>query len=217
MESISDDSDEEEVLDALFAYNIVDDPASMLDIELGVGVTNRVSVSSYLDFRNCLVSARRTKSPDASADCCAHGTMPTAFDIVVDSGATSTMVPWLDLFLDYKPTPGSYVLLADNTRTACLGRGTVRFKMGGTIVIITDALCIPTLRCPLYSIWCHWQSIGCALIADNSGIFLTFPNCIVPIDDSVDCLIYGSCASDNGMVCFGKRQAGRISAVHDTT
>ena len=43
----------------------------------------------------------------------------TSFDIVADSGATSTMVPWKELFISYQPTPGSYVILANNQKTPC--------------------------------------------------------------------------------------------------
>ncbi len=43
-------------------------------------------------------------------------TPTSTFDVIVDSGCTRHMFPYQDTFITYKPTPHSYVLLADKSK-----------------------------------------------------------------------------------------------------
>eukprot|EP00957_Ditylum_brightwellii_P096542 7352532-Ditylum_brightwellii.AAC.1 len=70
-----------------------------------------------------------------------------------------------------------------------LGKGDAKFLLNGKIVQVPDCLHIPSLSSPLYSIRHHCRYAGCAFIADNDGCTLTFPDFIVSVDDSKDCLI----------------------------
>ena len=108
---------------------------------------------------------------------------------VADSGASCHMLNCLTFFINYTKTPGSYVLLADHTKVPVLGKGDAKFMLNGKIVQVPDCLHIPSLSSPLYSIRHHRRYAGCAFIADNDGCTLTFPDFIVPVDDSKDCLI----------------------------
>jgi hypothetical protein len=142
---------------------------------------------------------------------------PEEFDIIIDSGATAHMVPFRECFIDYKATPNRYVILADSKKSPCLGQGSVRLTMGGVTVLIKDVLHVRALRCPLYSVRCHRRSIGCAFLADNEGIYLTFPKFIIPVDDSVDCIVKGKFAYPDSTLYFDARLAGTVSAVSDST
>ena len=75
----------------------------------------------------------------ATADFAAGKTL-RATKSVVDSGATRHMFPNRAFFLQYKATPGHYVLLADDTKTPCLGVGTAKFCIGGKTILLPDFL-----------------------------------------------------------------------------
>ena len=84
-------------------------------------------------------------------------------------------------------------------------------------MILTNVLHVPSLRLPLYSIRVHRRSLGCTFIADNKGDYLTFPEIVLDVDDSVDCLIQCSEASPMDRIHFYERSAGKVSAVSDNT
>ena len=191
--------------------------AGMIDSELGVTSFTSGNGSFYsAEYSHCVGSARSIRSTAVNPSDLSS-LIPPTFDIVADSGATSTMVPWKELFLSYRPTPGSYVILANNQKTQCLGRGDIRIKMGGYVTIIANALHIPALRCPLYSIRSHSRIRGCGFHADNKGTLLAFPTFILPVDLSYDCVIKGSFPSSIETVHFDERSVGSISAVSDNT
>jgi len=139
------------------------------------------------------------------------------FSIIADSGATSHMFPDRSMFRSYCPTPGSYVILANKQRVSNPGCGDVHLKMGQHTVILTNVLHVPSLRMPLYSIRAHRRSLGCSFLADNNGMYLSFPDFFLPVDDRQDCLIHCSKATLNDHVSFHERHAGKVSAVSDNT
>jgi hypothetical protein len=53
-------------------------------------------------------------------------------------------------------------------------------------------------------------------LVDNQGSFLTFPQFVLPVDDSSDCTISGSIHTSY-MIHFDSRIAGSIAAVSDNT
>ena len=139
------------------------------------------------------------------------------FSIIVDSGATAMMMPFRQCFISYKDTPHSYVILANNQKSPCLGRGAICINMGGHNIILKDVLHVPSLRCPLFSVRCHRRFLGCSFLADNSGTFLSFPSFIIPVDDSTDCVVSGHSAPTNQLIHFDARVAGCTCAVSDNT
>jgi hypothetical protein len=104
-----------------------------------------------------------------------NGTPTDTFDVIIDSGCTKHMFPDRDLFLQYKTCSHSFVILADKSKTACLGIGTVQLFLGGKSIILHDVLHVPCLRCPLLSVRCFRRLKGCSFLSDNLGCFLTFP------------------------------------------
>ena len=61
------------------------------------------SISKCVGFARALSSSAVTLSSHTSL-------APATFKIIADSGATGTMIPWRDLFLEYKSTSGIVML-----------------------------------------------------------------------------------------------------------
>ena len=137
--------------------------------------------------------------------------------VIADSGATSHMFPDRNMFISYKTTPGSYVILANKQKVSNPGRADVRLRFGKYTVVLTDVLHVPSLHLLLYSIRVHRRSLGCSFIANNKGIYLSFPSFVLTVDDSKDCLLKCCRASSVDTVSFHERLAGKVSAVSDNT
>ncbi len=165
-------------------------------------------VTPYSDFRHPLGSVHSVSSsqpPDTSI-----GSLH--FNLIVDSGCTRHMFPYKELFISYKDTPSSCVILADKSKVPSFGTGTVRLFLQNKPIIIHDVLHVPRLCSPLLSIRCFRQLAGCSFIAHNTGSFLIFPTFVLPVDDSSDCTISGRfCSSTN--VEFDSRITGSTAAV----
>jgi len=139
------------------------------------------------------------------------------FNVIIDSGCTTHMFPDRDTFFTYKPCSQSFVILADKSKTACLGIGTITIMLGGKEIVLHNLLNIPKLRSPLLSIRCFRQLKGCSFLSDNSGCFLTFPTFFLPVDDSSDCIIKGNLVKTPSSPFFDSRLVGTVSAVSDNT
>ena len=113
-------------------------------------------------------------------------------ECIIDSGATSTMWPYIEDFSKYNPMSNHFVTLADDSQIRCHGIGEIRVRFKNKTISITQVLHVPELRCPLYSIRRHRRQEGCEFLALNEGIFLIFPHFILDVDDSNDCLIQWS-------------------------
>ena len=209
----------EESDDESFAENVVPDYADvseLLSVDVDVTVSSGNDSFYSPDLLSCLGSARSVSASSSPVD--SSSLIPPSFPVVADSGATNSMVPWQELFIDYKKcNRNSYVLLANNQKASCIGRGTIKIDLGGVIVVITNVLHVPSLRCPLYSIRCHSRIRGCAFHADNKGVILAFPEFILPVDISTDCIIQGKFPPIYGTVRFDERNVGSVSAVSDNT
>ena len=209
-----DESDDESVVENVVLDHI--GASELLSADLGVTVTRGNGSFYFTANSQCLGSARAVNSSMIPLDL--DSLIPPTFSVVADSGATNPMVPWKELFISYKKcAKASYVLLANNEKAPCLGRGTIKIQLGGKIVIVTNALHVPTLRCPLYSIRCHSRIKGCAFHADNQGVLLAFPEFTLPVDISSDCLLQGGFPSPSAVVSFDERLVGSVSAVSDNT
>lgn len=139
------------------------------------------------------------------------------FNLIVDSRCTRHMFPFKRAFISYKPTPNSYVILADKSKVACMGFGTTSFVLDNKTIILHNVLHVPKLRSPLLSVRCFRHLLGCSFLADNKGSFLTFPKFILPVDDSSYCTISGSLMDITTEAHFDSRLAGSICAVSDNT
>jgi len=139
------------------------------------------------------------------------------FDVIIDSGCTKHMFPDRSTFISYKPCLHSFVILANKSKTACLGTGTVQLLLGGQSIILHDVLHVPNLRYPLVSVRCFRRLKGCSFLSDSSGCFLTFPTFFLPVDDSSDCIIKGQKLHKPIQPVFDSRLVGSVSAVSDNT
>jgi hypothetical protein len=74
-----------------------------------------------------------------------------SFNLNVDSGCTWHMVPFRSAFITYRETPDSYVILADKSKVACSGLGTVQFSLKDKSIMLHDVLHVPK-----YSV-CYFQ------------------------------------------------------------
>ncbi len=142
--------------------------------------------------------------------------LPPLFNLIVDSGCTHHMFILRKKFITYKPTPNSYVILANKSKVACLGSGTVSFTLFIENIILHDVLHVPKLCSPLLSVRCFPCLPGCSFIADNNGSFLTFPQFILPVNDSSDCTIAGSFCNSPEKIHFDSI-VGSISNVSENT
>eukprot|EP00956_Cyclotella_meneghiniana_P012602 scaffold17913_cov36-Cyclotella_meneghiniana.AAC.1 len=117
------------------------------------------------------------KSQD-EATCCA------------DSGATKHMFPDYRTFLSYHKCTNKTVLLGDSTELPILGYGTAKFSLNGHVILVRNALHVPGLTDPLYSLRQHRFMKGCGFFSHyDSGAFLLFPDFTIKVDDSVDNLL----------------------------
>jgi len=112
---------------------------------------SRGAVYPYSDLKVPLGSVRSVFSsstvlPDHEQS------MPSSFDVIIDSFCTRHMMPFHHLFITYKPCEHSFVILADKSRVPCLGIGCISFSLGGKQILLHDVLHVPVLRSPLLSV-----------------------------------------------------------------
>jgi hypothetical protein len=110
-----------------------------------------------------------------------------------DSGATSIMSPYRDMFKDFVDlsTQGRVVRLGDDNKTIpILGQGTLCLTVQGKTLALANTLYVPDLSAILLSSRVlRRMAPGCALVADHDGCFLTFPSFTFEIDDARDCTL----------------------------
>jgi hypothetical protein len=186
-----------DLLDSLAITTINDQVSPYIALKHPLGAVRSVS------------SSQITNSSDTQND-------TLKYNLIVDSGCTKHMFPYKELFISYKETPSSFVVLADKSKVPCFGSGTVRLFLQSKAIIIHDVLHVPKLCSPLLSVRCFRRLTGCSFIADNKGSFLTFPTFILPVDDSSDCTIIGRACSST-KVDFDSRITGSVAAVSDNT
>jgi hypothetical protein len=126
-----------------------------------------------------------------------------------NSGATSIMAPYRDMFLDYVDVRGEglVVRLGDENQTIPIaGRGTLKINIQGHTMAYANALHVPQISMILFSSRVHQQiSPGCSFIADNSSCYLTYSNFVIPIDDTDDCTIKCARVGPNTVFEFDSR------------
>ena len=116
--------------------------------------------------------------PDSEDECCA------------DSGATHVMLPDYKAFNSYRTQVGRTVTLGDKSTVPIAGEGTATFSINGKVITVRNALHVPDLRQPLYSLRKHKSMPGCGTFSHSDvGSLILFPNFILDIDDSIDNII----------------------------
>jgi hypothetical protein len=118
---------------------------------------------------------------------------------MADSGATDHMLLGKYSFISYKIVSGLQVRMGNNSYIPVLGCGTAIFALNGKCILIWNALHIPGLAVPLYSLRAHIHQLGCGFLGlETTGLLVYFPTFVLSFDTSVDChLLYeplGSCA-----------------------
>jgi hypothetical protein len=141
----------------------------------------------------------------------------STFNVIIDSGCIRHMFPNRVSLISYKPCSHSFIILADKSKAACLGSGTISIILGGRHIILHDVSHVPSLRCPLISVHCIRRLKGWCFLSDNSGCFLTFPTFFLPVDDSSACIIQGHFANSSFTPIFASRLVGVVSAVSHNT
>lgn len=102
-----------------------------------------------------------------------------------DSGATKHMIPDYDAFASYKSCKNEFVTLGDTTQLPIMGRGKARFMLNGKIIEVRDALHVPDLRSPLYSLRQHRHMDGCGYYSQfGVGFFILVPTFTIQVDDT---------------------------------
>jgi hypothetical protein len=199
----------------------VDDHTGNVEFDLLDGFGSLAVTTSKTDlpypeftFKSPLGSARSVSSHQLSSE--TEQPSSNIFKLIVDSSCTRHMIPYQSAFISYKATPNSYVVLADKSRVACLGLGTIQFSLQNKSIILHYVLHVPKLRSPLLSVRCFRWLKGCSFLANNTGSFLTFPQFVLGVDDSSDCTINGSLGIPRELD-FDSRLVGSSSAVSDNT
>ena len=107
-----------------------------------------------------------------------------------DSGATHYMFPDYAAFLSYRRCSDRTCDLGDDTSVPILGVGTAAVRLNGKAILLRNALHVPALRNPLYSLRRHSKMPGCGVFSwHDTGSFLVFPDFILSVDDSVDNMV----------------------------
>ncbi len=107
---------------------------------------------------------------------------------VADSGAADHMFPDKLAFISYKLISNLQVCMGNNSFLPVLGRGTAIILLNGQQVLVRNALHVPGLVVPLYSLRPHCLQRGCGFIgASGVGILVYFPSFVLRVDTSKDC------------------------------
>lgn len=115
---------------------------------------------------------------DEESECCA------------DSGATHHMLNDYNTFVSYYPCKHRVVTLGNESTLPVMGTGTTKFFLNGKVILVRNALHVPGLRAPLYSLRRHRLMPGCGYFSHfEIGSYILFPDFVIKVDDSKDNLI----------------------------
>ena len=97
------------------------------------------------------------------------------------------MFPDYSTFKTYHRLSHCYAALGDTTRLPIEVICTAVYKLNGRIILTCNALHIPDLRGPLYSLCKHRQRPGCGVYYSyKDGSYPLFPDFILQVKDSYD-------------------------------
>jgi hypothetical protein len=116
------------------------------------------------------------------------GGLPSKRFAEADTGATDHMLPKKAAFISYKLVSNLQVCMGNNSFLLVLGCGTAVISLNGQHVLIQNALHVPGLMMPLYSLQAHLTQHGCAFYgAYAAGILVCFPTFVLTLTTSSDC------------------------------
>jgi hypothetical protein len=114
--------------------------------------------------------------------------LPSKRFSVADTSATNHMLPKKAAFILYKFVSNLQVHMGNNSFLLVLGCDTAVISLNGQRVLIRNALHVPGLVMPLYSLQVHLTQCGHAFYGPYSaGILICFPTFVLTVDTSSDC------------------------------
>ena len=136
-----------------------------------------------------LVAALLVSSPDHNIPLSTTPSMLKKRFTVADTDATDHMFPERSAFISYHRSAKSWVRLGNNSFAPILGKGTIIIFLDGKVVMIRNALHVPGLHAPLYSLRAHAKQPGCGFIDDDDlgEVFVYFPTFCLQADTHRDC------------------------------
>jgi hypothetical protein len=107
---------------------------------------------------------------------------------MADTRATNHMLPEKVAFILYKLISNLQVCMGNNSFIPVLGCGTAVISLNGQRVLIwNDALHVPGLVMPLYSLQAHLTQCGCVFYGPyEAGMLGCFPTFVLTVDTSSD-------------------------------
>jgi hypothetical protein len=98
------------------------------------------------------------------------------------------MFPDKSAFISYKAATNLQVQMGNNAFIPVLGRGSAIASLNGKLILVHNALHVPGLVIPLYSLCAHLTQRGCGFIGTyESGFLVYFPLIVLSVDMSTDC------------------------------
>ena len=105
-------------------------------------------------------------------------------------GFVSGMFRNYSTFKTYHRLTNLYATLVDTTKLPIEGIGIAVYTLNGRNILTRNALHIPALRGPLYSLRKHLQGPGCGVyLSYKHGSYLFLPEFILHVEDSYDNLV----------------------------
>ncbi len=106
---------------------------------------------------------------------------------VVNTSTTANMFPDKSAFISYKTVANLQVRMGNNTFIPVLGQGSAIVSLNRKCVLVCNALYIPGLVLPLYSLHAHLTQRGCGFIGTyKSGFLVYFPSTVLSVNMSTD-------------------------------
>jgi hypothetical protein len=100
---------------------------------------------------------------------------------VANSGDTNHMFPDKSAFISYRLVTNLQVQMGNNSFLPILGCGLAIISLNSQRILVRNALHVPGLVIPLYSLPAHFAQPGCSFIgASGVGILVYFPIFVFP-------------------------------------
>jgi hypothetical protein len=113
---------------------------------------------------------------------------PSCRFAVADLGTTDYMHPDKVAFISYKAIQNLQVWMDNNSFLPVLGCGTAILSLNNQRVLVRNALHVPGLAVPLYSLRAHFKQRGCGFIrTSEAGMMVYFPTFVLSVDTFFDC------------------------------
>jgi hypothetical protein len=92
------------------------------------------------------------------------------------------------VFVSYKTVTNLQVRMSNNSFIPVFGSGSAIISLNSQKILVWNALHVPGLVVPLYSLRAHCTQCGCGFIGTSDvGILVYFPTFVLSVDTSKDC------------------------------